>query len=111
MVNLVKESKLFTKKSKHLFIDNYKKVLTYQRGGVIFAMNFHPTDSYEGYWLNLPTQGRYKVVLSTDEKRFGGYDRISTDYIYTAEKQPDKKARFQIYLPARTAVCLIKIKE
>ncbi len=110
-VELVKENKLFTKKSKHIFIDNNKKVLTYQRGNIVFAFNFHPTESYADYWLTLPKVGKYRVVLTTDDERFGGFGRTSTEYIYTAEKQPDKKARFQIYLPQRVAVCVEKIKE
>ena len=111
MVQLVKENKLFSKKTKHLFIDNQKKIITYQRGSLVFAMNFNPTESFDGYWLTLPSAGKYKAILSTDSEDFGGYGRISTDYVYSAEKQADKIPRFQIYLPARTAVCLIKVKE
>ncbi|MBO5295603.1 MAG: alpha amylase C-terminal domain-containing protein [Clostridia bacterium] len=48
-------------------------------------------------------------MLSTDDAAFGGWDRISTEYIYTAKKQPDGKARLQIYLPARTGLCLKKV--
>lgn len=110
-VSLIKDNKLFTKKSKHIFIDNNKKVLTCQRGNIIFAFNFHPTESYSDYWLTLPKEGKYRVVLTTDDEKFGGFGRTSTEYIYTATKQPDKKARFQIYLPARVAVCIEKIKE
>ena len=73
--------------------------------------NFHPTSSYEGYWITVPSVGNYKVVMSTDDAVFGGHERISKEYIYKAEKQGDKKAKIQIYLPARTAVCLIKLKD
>ena len=110
-VALITENKIFTKKSKHIFIDNNKKVLTYQRGNIIFAFNFHPTESYADYWLTLPSCGKYRVILTTDDEMFGGFGRTSTEYIYTAEKQSDKKARFQIYLPSRVAVCIEKIKE
>ncbi len=111
LVALTQSKKIFKKKPKWLFIDNNDKIMNYERGGLVFVMNFHPTNSYEGYWVTVPTVGKYKVILSTDDESFGGYDRISKEYVYTAEKQPDKKAKLQIYLPARTGICLQKIKE
>jgi 1,4-alpha-glucan branching enzyme len=111
IVSLTKERKLFRKKTKCLFIGNDDKVINFERGGLVFAFNFHPTNSYEGYWITVPKAGKYRAVFSTDEKEFGGYDRISKEYVYTAEKHPDKKAKFQIYLPSRTAICLEKVKE
>ncbi len=111
LVSLTKDNKIFKKKTKCLFVGNDDKVLNYERGGLIFALNLHPTNSYEGYWINVPTVGKYKVILSTDDESFGGYDRISKEYVYTAEKHPDKKAKLRIYLPARTGICLQKIKE
>ena len=111
MVALTSDRKIFRKKPKCLFIGNDDKVINYERGGLVFAFNFHPTMSYEGYWITVPTPGKYKVILSTDDEEFGGYGRASKEYIYTATKHPDKKAKLQIYLPARSAVCLIKIKD
>ena len=111
MVSLTKDSKIFAKSPKCLFIDNEKKVIVYERAGLIFALNFHPTNSYEGYWLTVSGKGKYKVVMSSDDGTFGGYDRISKDYVYTAEKHPDKKYKFQIYLPHRSGLCMKKIKE
>ncbi len=111
MVSLTKDNKIFAKAPKCLFIDNEKKVIVYERAGLIFALNFHPTNSYEGYWLTVSGKGKYKVVMSSDDGTFGGYDRISKDYVYTAEKHPDKKYKFQIYLPHRSGLCMKKIKE
>ena len=111
LVSLTQEKKIFKKKTKCLFIGNDDKVLNYERGGLVFVLNLHPTNSYEGYWITVPTAGKYKVVLSSDDESFGGYDRISKEYVYTATKHPDKKAKLQIYLPARTGICLQKIKE
>ena len=111
IVGLSKENKVFKRKPKVLFIGNDDKVINYERSGLVFAYNFHPTNSYEGYYITVPSVGKYKVIFSTDDSAFGGYDRISKDYIYTAEKQADKKAKLRIYLPARTAVCLVKLKE
>ena len=111
MIELSKSKRIFRKPANCLFIDAYKNILIYERGGVVFVMNFHPTDSYEGYYVTVPASGKYRVLMSTDESRFGGWDRISEDYIYTATKHPDKKSKLAIYLPARTALCLGRVRE
>jgi 1,4-alpha-glucan branching enzyme len=111
MIALSKQSGLFKKAPKCLFIDAEKQVIVYERGGLVFAFNFSPVNSYEDYYLDVNTVGKYKVEFSTDEGAFGGWDRISKEYIYTAKKQPDGKAKLRIYLPARTALCVKKIKK
>ncbi|MBE6594057.1 MAG: 1,4-alpha-glucan-branching enzyme, partial [Ruminococcaceae bacterium] len=103
MIEFIQSGRFLSTSPHGLFIDQQKQVLVYERGGYIFAFNFHPTNSYENYWLTVGARGRYKVVMSTDEKRFGGWDRISQDYVYTANIMPGDAAKLQIYLPARTA--------
>jgi len=82
------------------------KTLVYERKNLVFAFNFHPTNSLDGYFVPVEKEGRYQAVLTTDESRFGGHDRISTTYVYEAKRQPDGKIGFQIYLPSRTAVVM-----
>ena len=77
---------------------------------IVFAFNFNPVSAFEGYWMPVSEEGEYEVMLSTDEGRFGGFDRISTTYVYTATKAYGNQLGFKIYLPARTAVCLKKKK-
>jgi len=43
------------------------------------------------------------------DSRFGGWDRISMDETYLSKKTDDGNG-FNLYLPARTAVCLVKKK-
>lgn len=54
------------------------KVVVYERADVLFIFNFHPTNSFTDYRVGVEKAGTYKVVLSSDEKRFGGHDRIDT---------------------------------
>ncbi len=110
MIAFIRSGRFLSAQPHGLFIDQQKQVLVYERAGYIFVFNFSPTASYENYWLTVPMKGRYKVVVSTDEKRFGGWDRISMDYVYTANIMPGDESKFQIYLPARTAMCLKKIR-
>ena len=106
MLALSKSRKLFQKGTRCLFIDAQAKVLVYERGGIVFAFNFSPEQSYDGYYLTVPTSGKYSVALSTDEERFGGFGRVSMDTVYSAKKDADGTPKLRIYLPARTAICL-----
>ena len=106
MMALLRSRHILSAPTRCLYIDERLQVLVYERGGMIFALNFSPNRAYDGYWLTAPSSGKYRVVLSTDEGRFGGEDRISTEYVYAAKKQKEGGYKFQIYLPPRTALCM-----
>ena len=110
MIRLVKDNKIFASEPRSLYIDNDGKVLTYERAGLVFAMNFNPVRHHEGYWLTVPEEGEYRVIMTTDEGRFGGWDRVSKERVYSAVTHPDGHCKLQIYLPARTAVCIQRVK-
>ena len=110
MVKFAQEGKIHKKKPEYLMGREDKQVLAFERGGKIFLFNFSPFNAYDDY-IVVPTRGEYKAVLSTDEGRFGGFDGVSMDYIYKTEKFVDGKNGFKIWLPARTAVCLEKVKK
>lgn len=52
------------------------KVIAFERAGLLFVFNFHPTKSYTDYRVGVDVAGSYQVVLSTDDSEFGGFDRI-----------------------------------
>ena len=88
------------------------QVLVYERGGCIFAFNFHPTNSQTGLFINAREHGDYKVILSSDDAQFGGYNRIDKSVIYpTLAHDPQLGDGFAMYLPARTAVVLRKVDQ
>lgn len=55
------------------------KVLVFERAGLLFVFNFHPVSSYTDYRVGVEVPGEYKIVLSTDEKLYGGFDNIKTE--------------------------------
>ncbi len=110
MVNLAREHDIFSDFAKCLFIDANCQVLNYCRGDVVFALNFSPSNSYEDYYVTVPCEGNYQVIMSSDEGRFGGFDRIALDYIYKAEKQPDGAYKIRMYLPLRCGACIVRVK-
>ena len=60
--------------------------------------------------MTVPEEGEYRVIMTTDEGRFGGWDRVSKERVYSAVTHPDGHCKLQIYLPARTAVCIQRVK-
>ncbi len=108
MVALAQKKKLFAKPPKCLYIDDWGKVLTYERAGLVCVMNFHPTEEKRDYWVTVPAAGYYRVCFSTDESRFGGYDRVPVGNAMRASLHPDGHYKIKMTLPARTGVCLSK---
>lgn len=89
-------------------------VLAYMRGNLLFVYNFNPTNSYTDYGMLVP-EGEYKVILNTDEKRFGGFgltdDGLHHFSHYDGLYKKDHKGWLRLYIPAHTAVVLNKISK
>lgn len=106
---LQKNRVLAAEESYNLWMHERDKVMMYQRGNVIFVFNFHPNKSFQGYFVPVMEQGDYKVILSSDDSRFGGYNRVSTSMIYHSIQLPDGRFGFLLYIPSRTAIALKKV--
>ena len=88
------------------------QILAFEKKGCVFVFNFHPTRSQTGLFVPVPENGDYQVVLSTDDKVFGGYQNIDKTVIYhTWAHDPQMGDGFVIYLPARTAVVLRRVEK
>ena len=85
------------------------QVLAFRRGDLVFVFNFSPVKSYSGYGVLAPT-GKYRTVLSTDNKRFGGFGNVDekVEHLthYDALYEPMGKEWLKLYLPARSAQVL-----
>ncbi len=91
--------------SECLWIDEGKKIICFKKNGLLFAFNFHPTESRQDTFLPAPDGSRWRILLSTDNPAFGGDNRTDEQYVYTATVHNDTSG-FMIYLPCRTAVVL-----
>ena len=82
-----------------------KHLLAFERDGLLFAFNFHPTQSFEE--LRLPCQGEeYALVLDSDAIPFNGFGRIRPGQ-HCHNRAPQGEYRYlSVYLPARTAIAL-----
>ncbi|KZT58829.1 glycoside hydrolase family 13 protein [Calocera cornea HHB12733] len=84
------------------------KVIVFERAGLLWIFNFHPTQSFADYRVGVDTPGKYKVILSSDEKKFGGFDRIDVngEYFTTPMSWNNRANWVQVYVPLRTCLVL-----
>lgn len=110
MLSFVRQNGVMSAKDLlNLWVDQDKKTLVFNKAGIVFLFNFHPTNSYEGYTLPVPQHGKYKVIFNTDQAEFGGCSRIDTNYTYQTRSGTTGYPSLQIYSPSRTALALQKI--
>ena len=109
MIHLLRKERLLKKAAESRWLHQEDKVIIYNKGDVVFAFNFHPEKSFDGYFVPVKEEGKYKVLLSSDDAVYGGFERISNEYIYKAEPCENGKTGFQCYLPNRSAVVFKKI--
>jgi len=85
--------------------------LIYRRGPLVFAFNFHPTESFADLRIPIPDQTDYRLVLDTDAEPFGGHNRVAAEMSYPWQPVPmyGRSQSIQIYLPARSAQVLAPV--
>ena len=89
------------------------QVLAFGRGDLVFVFNFNPVRSFSDYGFLVP-RGSYKTVLDSDSIEFGGYGRVDDNVEHFTLTDPlYKKVRkewLKLYLPARSAMVLKKVR-
>ena len=105
MIAVTKENGMFRQQMGDLMLSKRpEKMLAFYRGGLLFAFNFHPSNSLESVLIPVHQPGEYKVLLSTDDEKYGGWGQIQ--HMTYSTKMFDGKHYLELYLPARTAVVL-----
>ncbi|WP_400194002.1 alpha amylase C-terminal domain-containing protein [Hymenobacter sp. B81] len=89
-----------------LHLDDENKVLCFERGGLIFAFNFHPERSLPDYRFFAGTAGTYAPVLDSDTAEFGGFGRVATGIEHFTQPDEHGTPFLSLYLPSRTAQVL-----
>ena len=90
------------------------QVLAFERGNLIFIFNWNPSKSFTDYGVLAPA-GQYRVVMSTDEQRFGGFGNVDLNVAHFTRHDdlysPLGVEWLEVYLPARTALVLRRVEE
>jgi 1,4-alpha-glucan branching enzyme len=108
MITLVKKSKLIEVPEVNWKYDHKgNQILVFSRGKYLFVFNFNPTQSFPGYGIPMEASS-YRIVLNTDEYRFGGQNRIDDGLVYSTVPDDGKENQnyLRLYMPARTAIVL-----
>lgn len=90
--------------------NNADKVLAYHRGPFLYVFNFHPSQSFTEYGIPLG-EGKYRILLNTDNGMFGGFDRVDEELTYYTlpAGDPGSQHFLRLYLPSRTALVLQRL--
>ncbi|MFM7629771.1 MAG: alpha amylase C-terminal domain-containing protein, partial [Algoriphagus sp.] len=91
--------------AQQLYLEPNKKVLAYTRGNLVFVFGLHPSDSYVGFAIPVPSTGDYQLLLHSDAPEFGGFDRLDTALTYTT----NAKQELLLYVPSRVGMVFVKI--
>ncbi|MCJ1462318.1 alpha-1,4-glucan branching enzyme [Pseudocyphellaria aurata] len=84
------------------------KVIVFERAGLLWIFNFHPSQSFADYRVGVEQSGTYQITLDTDDIAFGGLGRNvhGTRFFTTPFAWNGRKNFIQVYIPTRTAIVL-----
>ena len=105
MVCLLKNSGIYEQfLPDQMYYNETQKVIVFYRNGYLFAFNFNPVHTYSK--ISVPIYGApdYRVVLSSDEEKYGGFGR--TIQTLCKPYMQDGTAHIDLTLPAQTAIVL-----
>lgn len=107
MIQLAKKYQLLAQpQAVQLYLEPNKKILAYERGGLVFIYSLHPTESFFGFPIPLPKAGDYQIILHSDQTEFGGFERLDKKVMY----QTDKENKVSLYIPNRVVMILKRKK-
>ncbi|KAF7638641.1 1,4-alpha-glucan branching enzyme [Meloidogyne graminicola] len=87
------------------------KIIAFERGGLLFVFNFHPTKSFSDYKFGIENPGVYILALNSDDESFGGHCRLKTtqEYHTFSEGYAGRRNHLFAYIPSRVAILFIKL--
>lgn len=82
------------------------KVIVFERADLLFIFNFHPEKSFTDYKVGIQKAGTYRIVLNSDSKEFGGFERVdpATRFFTAPGEWNNRQNSLMAYLPARTVI-------
>jgi 1,4-alpha-glucan branching enzyme len=106
MIALVKKHHLFeTDYADLINMDHENKTLIFKRKELIFVFNFHHGNAVPDYRFTVPEPGDYRIVLNSDNPKYGGHNRVDDTIIYTTQyNETDQTHSLMIYNTNRTAL-------
>lgn len=89
-------------------MDTAAKTMVFSHECVLFVFNWHPSLSIPDYMVPVPEAGRYRIILSTDDLRYGGQGRNDRSVAHFSFPVTDDEGvtrhYIKVYNICRTAV-------
>ena len=115
MIHLVRDTAaLEGTRPRRLLISDSKKILAFTRGPLVFLFNFHRSESVVDFPVIVPPGAPYRILLNTDDARFGGQGRVRDDQTFALLPETRNNEichTIKVYLPCRTALVLAQEKQ
>ena len=108
MIAMAKNYRIFGSPNVLLHEHSINKVLAFRRADLIFAFNFHPTQSYTDYRFDAPP-GEYRLLLDCDAPKYGGHGRLHPPEQRHFTIRTQNRNLLSLYLPARSAFVLYPV--
>ena len=103
MLDFVKKTKVMSAAPAWLLMaDEDNKTIVFERNNMIFVFNWGQK-SLPDYQIKVKQTGDYRIIFSSDDKCFGGFENIDKNAVFPSEKK-DEDVTMKIYNVARTAV-------
>ncbi len=83
------------------------QVLIFERGKYLFVFNFNPFKSFADYAFEAK-KGSYEMILNSDDKKFGGHDRLDASQRHYSFKDVNEKTVLSLYIPSLSGFLLEK---
>ena len=85
-----------------LKLDETNKIMAFERGGLLFVLNWSGDRAIPDYKLPAPRHGEYHCTLDSDAPEFGGYGRLDPATVHFTDEQQ----QLSLYLLPRTVLVL-----
>lgn len=107
MIEKLARFRIYNGPCHHVKTDQGDLVIAFERAGLLFVFNLHPSQSFTDYGLAVD-EGKYRTLLCTDEPEFGGFGRFDARMVHRTqlERSFGLKQNLKLYLPSRTGIVL-----
>ena len=94
--------------AQQLRLDDNNKTIVFSHDELLFIFNWHGTASVADYKFPVHQPGKYRIILNSDSKAFGGFGRIDEQTEYFTQPQNNQHL-LSIYNTSRTALVLERV--
>ncbi len=110
MVHLLSDERILSAlPASQLNMDTVNQAIMFERNNLVFAFNFHVSNSIPDYQFVVPNPGTYEILLNSDDEQFGGHGRIDSSVKHVTQDDQFGNARLSLYLTNRTVLVMKKV--